>query len=92
MLISSLGFHTLTLSLSLKASEPTELLSDFFHYNRNNKNIIIEKTCREYEKIELEPIEVNDDDTFPLPLITTIHYRQDIGIRWRIVSNRSNPN
>jgi len=87
-MLSSIGFHTISLLLPLKADEVTRLLRDFFHYSSTSKNIIIKKQTHELCKSKYESYSITDDTSFNLPLTTIIYYRKDIGIRWKITSTK----
>lgn len=92
-MMSSLGFHTLTLLLSLKAHEVISLVLDFFQYSHDSGHIKIEMVSDDGKTKRTRSLHIPEDHDgyFPLPLETIITYRQDIGIKWRIVSKRSNP-
>lgn len=78
MLRSSLGFHTITLSLSISTNEASQLITDFCTYREKTGTIEI------YRKNEKnEPIIYYH--SYYLPLTTNIKFKdKDRGIRWCI--------
>lgn len=78
MLRSSLGFHTITLSLSISTNEASQLITDFCTYREKTGTIEI------YRKNEKnEPIIYYH--SYYLPLTTNIKFKdRDRGIRWCI--------
>lgn len=91
---SSLGFHTMTLFLTLRANESSSLIADFFQYSHDTSRIIIEMAYKDGTQKRTKPFSMSNDNDgiFPKPLETIITYRQDIGIKWRIISKRNDPN
>lgn len=79
MLKSSLGFHTMTLSISLLSSESNQLIKDFDTYRANTGLI---ELYRKNEKNEVIKYYYKE---YLIPLETNIKFKgKDRGIRWCI--------
>lgn len=87
MLHSSLGFHTLTLSLFLKRSDVLPLIKAFAKYSHDTGLIQIYLVDGKNQYISYHP-RYNDDNAFILPRNLSIkYYREDRGIKWRLRCN-----
>lgn len=81
---SSLGFHTMTLSLSLEHAEVSKLINDFKRYSQNTGLIQMfhvdgKGTYSKYQH-------PNDSTILPLNLKIS-YYKEDRGIKWLIRYN-----
>ncbi len=88
MLRSSLGFHTMTLSLFLTEYEMRQLLNDFIEYKGNTEFPFLYRKNGDGIYIDYLP----EKNTAYLPTDITITYnhknnRKDRGIRWHIFSD-----
>ena len=85
MLRSSLGFHTLALSLPLEQVEVPKLISDFKRYSQNTGLIQMFYVDRKGTYSKYQP---PNGDYRILPLNLQIsYYKKDIGIKWLIHHN-----
>lgn len=84
MLRSSLGFHTMTLSLSLIEYEMVQLLNDFIEYNEKTGFLLMYRKNENGIYIKYFP----EKNPSYLPLdIKIIYNNRDKGIKWHIFSD-----
>lgn len=88
MLRSSLGFHTMTLSLSLEYKEVQPLIKHFRKYSQNTELIQIYRVGERNKLFEYNPTQKYE---YILPRHIKIrYYKEDHGIKWDIrISNWS---
>ncbi len=86
MLRSSLGFHTMTLSLFLVGSEVYQLLDDFIEYNEKTGFLLMYRKNEDNKYIKYFPKKGNI--TF-LPLdIKILYHNRNKGMKWHIYAER----
>lgn len=87
MLRSSLGFHTMTLSLRLAECEMYQLLNDFIGYNEKTGFLLMYRKNENGIYIKYYP----EKNVSYLPLdIKIVYNNKDKGIKWHIFDNRFN--
>jgi len=85
MIYSSLGFHTMTLAISLTIGETYELLLNFDTYSQNTP-------LKMYRYKEGKPIKYYPSEDY-LPLDVQIYFNgKDKGIQWHIYSDKRSTN
>lgn len=84
MLRSSLGFHTMTLSLFLIEYEMYQLLNDFIDYNKKTGFLLLYRKNENDKYIKYYP----EKNMSYLPLdIKVVYNNRDHGIKWHIYSD-----
>lgn len=87
MLHSSLGFHTMTLSLFLKQNDALPLIKAFGKYSHDTGLIQMYLVDGKNQYTTYHPRD-NDNSTFLLPRNLSIKYfKEDKGIKWRLKCN-----
>lgn len=85
MLRSSLGFHTMTLSLFLLHKDVPQLIRDFKDYSKNTGLIQMYHVDKSGVHSRYQP---TDNSTHYLPTnLKIFYYKEDIGIKWNIRYN-----
>lgn len=81
---SSLGFHTMTLSLNLDCWDYSQLIKDFTKYSHDTGLIQMYYVDGRENYIKYQP--ANDNSAIPIYLIIK-YYQEDRGIKWQIRCN-----